>query len=103
MWDDKIYVLTAVDTKVVDPSLPSPEEQPERVFGITFPNTVFRFEVLCLNRFTGKKLWQQTATEKVPHEGTHHHADFACASPVTDGERLYCWFGSAGMYCYSLD
>ncbi|MDA8042450.1 MAG: PQQ-like beta-propeller repeat protein, partial [Pirellulales bacterium] len=34
---------------------------------------------------------------------THHHADFACASPVTDGERLYCWFGSAGMYCYSLD
>ena len=70
---------------------------------ITFPNTVFRFEVLCLNRFTGKKLWQQTATEKVPHEGTHHHADFACASPVTDGERLYCWFGSAGMYCYSLD
>jgi arylsulfatase A len=103
VWDDKIFVLTAVDTKVVDPSLPPPEDQPERVFGITFPNTVFRFEVLCLNRFTGKKLWQQTATEKVPHEGTHHHADFSCASPVTEGERLYCWFGSAGMYCYSLD
>ena len=103
VWDDKIFVLTAVDTKVVDPSLPPPEEQPERVFGITFPNTVFRFEVLCLNRFTGKNIWQQTATEKVPHEGTHHHADFASASPVTDGERLYCWFGSAGMYCYSLD
>ena len=54
VWDDKIFVLTAVDTKVVDPSLPPPEEQPERVFGITFPNTAFRFEVLCLNRFTGK-------------------------------------------------
>ena len=36
-------------------------------------------------------------------EGTHNDADFASASPTTDGSRLYCWFGSAGMYCYDLD
>ncbi len=28
--------------------------------------------------------------------------DFASASPTTDGERLYCWFGSAGLLCYDL-
>jgi outer membrane protein assembly factor BamB len=103
IWGDKVFLLTAVDTGRVDPSLPKPEDQPKRVFGIKHPNTSYRFEVLCLGRNTGKELWRQTASEHVPHEGTHNHADFASASPTTDGSRLYCWFGSAGMYCYDLD
>jgi arylsulfatase A len=103
VWGDKVFVLTAINTGRVDPSLPKPEDQPKRVFGIKHPNTFYKFEVLCLDRQTGKELWRQTATELVPHEGTHHDADFASASPTTDGERLYCWFGSAGMYCYDLN
>jgi len=103
IWDDKVFVLSAIDTGRVDPALPKPEDQPERVFGIKHPNTFYRFDILCLDRNTGKQLWRQTARELVPHEGTHSHADFASASPTTDGERLYCWFGSAGMYCYDLD
>lgn len=103
IWGDKVFLLTAVDTGRVDPSLPKPEDQPKRVFGIKHPNTFYRFEVLCLDRNTGKELWRQTASEHVPHEGTHNDADFASASPTTDGNRLYCWFGSAGMYCYDLD
>ncbi|MAG94122.1 MAG: hypothetical protein CMJ48_10270, partial [Planctomycetaceae bacterium] len=35
--------------------------------------------------------------------GHHRDNDFASASPMTDGERLYCWFGSAGLFCYDLD
>lgn len=103
VWGDRVFVLTAINTGRVDPSLPKPEDQPKRVFGITHPNTFYKFEVLCLDRQTGKQLWRQTASEHVPHEGTHHDADFASASPTTDGERLYCWFGSAGMYCYDLN
>lgn len=102
IWGDKVFLLTAINTGRVDPSLPKPEDQPKRVFGITHPNTFYRFEVLCLDRNTGQELWRQTASEHVPHEGTHNDADFASASPTTDGQRLYCWFGSAGMYCYDL-
>ncbi|MDG2221725.1 MAG: sulfatase-like hydrolase/transferase [Rubripirellula sp.] len=103
VWGDKVFLLTAIDTGRVDPSLPKPEDQPKRVFGITHPNTIYRFEVLCLDRNTGKELWRQTASEHVPHEGTHNDADFASASPTTDGSRLYCWFGSAGLHCFDLD
>jgi outer membrane protein assembly factor BamB len=104
IWEDKVFVLTAINTGEVDPSLPKPEDQPERVFGIKHPNTSFEFVVLCLDRKTGKEIWRQTITEVVPHQGIHNDNNFASASPITDGERLYCWFGSAGVFsCYDLD
>ena len=103
IWGNKVFLLAAVNTGIVDPKLPKPEDQPKRVFGITFPNTQYKFSVLCLDRKTGKKIWQRTASQHIPHEGHHRDADFASASPMTDGERLYCWFGSAGLFCYDLD
>ena len=103
IWGDKVFILTAINTKKVDPSLPKPEDQPKRIFGITYPNTEYVFVVMCLDRKTGKTLWQQVATQLIPHEGTHGDNNFASGSPTTDGERLYCWFGSSGLFCYDLN
>jgi len=58
---------------------------------------------MCLDRKTGKTLWQKTACETVPHEGHHQDHGFASASPVTDGKHLLAYFGSRGLYCYDLD
>ncbi len=102
IWGNQVFLLTAINTGQVDSSLPKPEDQPKRVFGITYPNTVYRCVVLCLDRETGKELWRRTAAESIPHEGHHGDNDFASASPTTDGERLYCWFGSQGLFCYDL-
>ena len=103
IWGNKLFVLTAINTGEVDPGLPRPEDQPKRVFGITHPNTSYELVVLCLDRSTGKVLWRQLATKLIPHEGTHGDNNFASASPTTDGNRLYCWFGSAGLFCFDLD
>ncbi len=102
VWGDKVFLLTALNTGIVDSSLPKPEDQPDRVFGIKYPNTTYQFVVLCLDRNTGDELWRRVAIERVPHEGHHHDNNFATASPTTDGKRLYCWFGSAGLFCYDL-
>lgn len=32
IWQDKLFLLTAVDTGKVDPNLPPPEDQPKRIF-----------------------------------------------------------------------
>lgn len=103
VWGDKVFVTTAINTGQVDPKLPKPEDQPERVFGIKFPNTRYEMVVLCFDRNSGKRLWREVATTVVPHEGHHKDASFASASPFCDGERIYCWFGSAGLFAYSLD
>jgi len=103
IWGDKVFVLTAINTGVKDPSIPDPEDQPKtNFFDIKQPNAQHAFVVLCLDRNTGKEIWRQIATTKIPHQGAHNDNDFAPASPTTDGKHLYCWFGSAGLFCYDL-
>jgi outer membrane protein assembly factor BamB len=103
IWGDKIFLVTAIDSKQVDASLPAPEDQPERPFGITYPNTVHQYVVLCLDRATGTELWRRVSAERIPNEGHHGDNSFASSSPTTDGKRLYVWFGSAGLFCYDLE
>jgi outer membrane protein assembly factor BamB len=64
---------------------------------------LFRFVVLCLDRETGTLLWEQTATEELPHEGHHGDNSHASASPTTDGRFVYVSFGSRGVFCFDLD
>jgi outer membrane protein assembly factor BamB len=104
IWNDKVFVLTAIKTDQKDTSIPDPKDQPKtNFFDIKRPNAKHAFVVICLNRYTGKEIWRDIATTKIPHEGAHNDNDFASASPTTDGQRLYCWFGSAGLYCYDLN
>ncbi len=65
--------------------------------------TQLQFKILSFDRATGKQLWEQTATEAKPHEGTHSTNGFASASPCTDGNHVYAHFGSRGLYCYTMD
>lgn len=103
IWGNRVFLITAVNTGKVVEGVPKPEDQPMRTFGIKFPNTLFRFVVLCLDRNTGKVLWEQTAIEELPHEGHHGDNSHASASPTTDGKFLYVSFGSRGVYCFDLD
>jgi outer membrane protein assembly factor BamB len=67
------------------------------------PDESYQFTVLCIDRKTGKTLWQKIAREQIPHEGHHRDHGFASASPVTDGKHVLAYFGSRGLYCYDLD
>lgn len=103
VWDNKVFLTTAINTGKIVEEAAKPESQPERPFGIKFPNTLFKFVVICLDRNSGKVLWEKTAVEALPHEGHHGDNSHASASPTTDGRQLYVSFGSRGIYCYDLD
>lgn len=47
--------------------------------------------LLCLDRATGKILWQQTVT-KSPMKRTHRENSHASSTPACDGERVFCTF-----------
>jgi outer membrane protein assembly factor BamB len=57
---------------------------------------------MCVDRESGRTLWQKIAREEVPHEGHHPDGSFASASATTDGKRVYVSFGSRGVYCYDM-
>jgi outer membrane protein assembly factor BamB len=59
--------------------------------------------VLCLDRATGRTIWERTACEAVPHEGHHRDHGYASGSPVTDGQHVLAYFGSRGLYCYDMN
>ena len=59
-------------------------------------------KILCFDRNTGRMVWEQTATESTPHQGTHRSHGYASASPCTDGEHVYAYFGSRGLFCYTM-
>ena len=49
-----------------------------------------------------ERLYIRRNREEWPHEGGHETGGLASNSPVTDGERLYAFFGSRGLYCLDL-
>lgn len=60
-----------------------------------------RRTVMCLDRHDGHLLWQEGPTwEQL--ERTHPTNPLCSGSPVTDGERVIAWFGSAGLYAWDL-
>jgi outer membrane protein assembly factor BamB len=107
IWGDRIFVTTAVKTgpSAGPESTAAPKEIPgaKPQLSTPGPQAEHKFEILCLNRKTGKILWQQTAITAVPHEGHHpSYGSFASNSPVTDGKYVYAFFGSRGIYCYDM-
>ena len=106
IWGDRIFLLTAIAVDkempipdVIPPGTPNINEHPQ-VVGSWKPQ---KFAIVCINRITGELIWKQAVCEGMPHQGHHRKGGFASASPVTDGEHIYAYFGSFGLYCYDFD
>ncbi|HOX58819.1 MAG TPA: PQQ-like beta-propeller repeat protein [Candidatus Paceibacterota bacterium] len=129
IWEDRIFIQTAIPTgRKVETNTAAAGEQPSAVRaepppkgegrpdgpggrkgrggfgGGAKPTEFYQFAVLCLDRQTGKVLWQKVAREEVPHEGyRQNEGSFASSSGLTDGKHLIACFGSRGLYCFDLN
>ena len=66
-------------------------------------NTKHPWQVLCLDRNTGKILWSRTAFTGLPKIKRHLKGSQANCTPATDGKRLVACFGPEGLYCYDFE
>lgn len=76
VWNDRIFVTQ---------SIPSEKQR----------------AVICFNRPHGKLLWTSGPTYN-KEELTHETNYGSSSSPVTDGERVIAFFGSAGLFLLRL-
>ncbi len=77
VWSDRIFLTAALD------------DGRERL-------------VLCVDRKSGKILWQQTAWKGEP-EPVHKMNGWASASCVTDGQIVVAFFGRGGIHAYTVE
>lgn len=84
--------------------LPSGHSSPcvwnDRIFLTGFSDG--QLEVVALNRSDGSRVWQRQI-QPGPIERGARLGSPATATPVTDGQRVYVYFGSFGLVCYRFD
>lgn len=64
-----------------------------------------KLHVLCVDRAKGTIAWEKEIEPKLPEinfSGMIREHGYASATPVTDGERVYAFFGKSGVVAFDL-
>jgi len=86
----------------VGSGLSSPIVWEGRIFLTEFDRTNKHLATVCIDRRTGKILWRRSvAAGEI--EKVHELNSPAAPTPVTDGQRVYVYFGSYGLVSYDLN
>jgi len=106
VWGDRLFLTTAIEGELVPGSPRMKHPQPD---GTDFrhPDAMgddrrHTFKVLAVDARDGRVVWERTAWEGVPLDSRHKRASFASPTATTDGERVYAYFGTEGLYAYDF-
>lgn len=99
IWGERLFVTTAINQRKTAPLHVGLYGDPESAED----DDVQQWKVFCLNKRSGKVLWERTAHEGVPKLKRHPKATHANCTMATDGTSVVAFFGSEGLYCYDLD
>ena len=108
IWGEKIFLTTAVPNEAAPPAAAQPPQgeggRRGGPGGGAGAGVEHKFMLMCLNRNTGKVIWERVAKVAKPHEGYHRqYGSFASNTPITDGTHVFAFFGSRGIYCYDMN
>lgn len=105
VWENRIFLTTDIEGDIV----PGAKAVEHMDSGKPFkhPDSIgadrkHSFKVLCVDRLTGKTLWEQTAYEGTVYDDRHRKSSFASPTPATDGNYVFAYFGTEGLYCYDF-
>ena len=99
VWGDSIFV-----TSVVSSVAGEPPKKGLYFGGERKPATdIHTWTVYCVDFKTGKIRWQQEVKKGPPDSPRHLKNSYASETPVTDGERVYAYFGNVGLFCFDMN
>lgn len=99
IWGDKLFVTSAVNPNADNDfriGLYGDVESVDEDFE-------FDFVVYCLDKNSGKVIWEKTANHAKPAVKRHAKSTHANPTVATDGQHVIAFFGSEGLYCYDMD
>ncbi len=98
VWGDRVFITTAISSN------PNQKIRIGNYGDVESVNdkTKHTWKILCLDRDSGKILWDRTAFVGVPKIKRHLKGSQANCTPATDGRHVVACFGSEGLYCYDF-
>jgi outer membrane protein assembly factor BamB len=98
VWGDHVLLTTVVNIGQQDP--PKPGFYLGDWPASTAPH---RWMVYDIDFNTGKVRWTQEVGRTPPAKAKHLKNTYASETPVTDGERVYVYFGNLGLFALDLN
>lgn len=99
VWGDRIFVTSVVSTKPQEPPKPGLYFGGER----PAPTDEHRWVVYAIDWATGKIVWEREVHRAIPAQSRHLKNSYASETPVTDGQRVYAYFGNVGLFAFRMD
>ncbi len=96
VWKNQVFITAAI------PFGETVEAVPDNAPGAHDNAPVTKkqeYVILAYDRATGNETWRRSLRKELPHAGAHNSGTLASASPVADGEHVFAFFGSQGLYC----
>jgi outer membrane protein assembly factor BamB len=98
VWGDHVFVTSVVNT--------GQQEAPKPGFYLgDWPasKAPHRWMVYDIDAATGRIRWERQVSEAPPAQPKHLKNSYASETPVTDGERVYVYFGNAGLFAFDMN
>ncbi len=109
VWGDHVFVTSALNTTGTEPPLKAVSAYSSRSLGgpmtgadLSKTADQYRWMIYDFDFRSGKVRWQRVVHAAVPRETVHQKSSFAPETPVTDGERVYVYFGHAGLFAFDM-
>jgi outer membrane protein assembly factor BamB len=100
VWGDKVFLTTVASEGHVEEARKGLYLGGDRNKA---SSAVHHWIVYCFDWRSGKTLWQKTVHKGKPAQPVHIKNTYASETPVTDGERVYFYFGNVGVFCFDLE
>lgn len=102
VWGNRVYLTTAISDVPSAQALTLGDS--DRAGIDPAPDTVpHRWQVIALDRATGRIVWSRTVHEGVPRVKRHVKASHASATPATDGRVVVAMLGSEGLFAFDTE
>jgi outer membrane protein assembly factor BamB len=99
IWGDTIFVTSVVSTGDVEAPKPGLYFGGER----PAPTAEHRWMVYAIDFASGRIRWEREVRRARPSAPRHLKNSYASETPVTDGERVYAYFGNVGLFVFDVN
>jgi outer membrane protein assembly factor BamB len=109
VWGNRVFLTTSIEGAMAPPDHKAPDHLGfDLKPGYLHPDSVgvdhlYALKVLAVDATTGKPIWDRTVYDGVMYDNRHRKNTYASSTMATDGDAVYAFFESAGLYAFTVD